>query len=237
MNAKKISVYILMAATALIVMIRGLRPGNDADVGPEILPSDVLENKVSTVVEPEIPNAPEPAPKPDELSGPDPEPLVPEQMEEPKVSIEEATKPILHLFPEWLLESGDVRRERVQVAGRWVERVRSRYAWSNGSQVEVEVSDLGSDAAPGQFKALGFDFELQAETTNGNLRIPVDGDDYVSNLEYSEDDGSGQVQYIVAGRYLLEVQLENLPLDSFQALEDRDGLFAALQQYAAAQAE
>jgi hypothetical protein len=162
-----------------------------------------------------------------------PEPV--DELERPKISAEEATQPILHLIPEWMLESGEVRRERVQVAGHGVDRVRSRYAWPNGSQVEVEVSDLGSDATDEQFKALGFDFALQAEATNGTLRVAMEGADFVSNLEYSEEDGSGHVQYIVGGRYLMEVQLEHLPLESFQALEDRDGLFAILQQHASEQ--
>ena len=139
----------------------------------------------------------------------------------------------MHLIPEWMLESGDVRRERVQVAGHWVDRVRSRYAWLNGSQ--VEVTDLGSDAKEEQFKSLGFDFDLQAVATNGTLRVAMEGADFVSNLEFSEEDGSGHVQYIVGGRYLMEVQLEHLPLESFHALEDRDGLFAILQQHASEQ--
>lgn len=157
------------------------------------------------------------------------------ELELPAISAEEATEPILHLIPEWMLESGDVRRERVQVAGHWIDRVRSRYAWPNGSLVEVEVSDLGSDAKEEPFKALGFDFDLQAEATNGTLRVAMDGADFFSNLEYSVEDGSGHVQYIVGGRYLMEVQLEHLPLESFQALEDRDGLFAILQQHASEQ--
>jgi hypothetical protein len=156
-------------------------------------------------------------------------------LEELEISAEEATAPILHLLPEWLLESGDVRRERVRVAGHWVDRVRSRYAWPNGSLVEVEVSDLGSDASEEHFKALGFDFDLQEEETNRTLRVAMDGGDIMSNLEYNEDDGSGHVQYIVGRRYLMEVQLEGLPLESFQALEDRDGLFAILLQHASEQ--
>jgi hypothetical protein len=50
-----------------------------------------------------------------------------DELELPAISAEEATEPILHLIPEWILESGEVRRERVQVAGHWVDRVRSRY--------------------------------------------------------------------------------------------------------------
>ena len=74
-----------------------------------------------------------------------------------------------------------------------------------------------------------------ADATNGTLRVAMEGADFVSNLEYSEEDGSGHVQYIVAGRYLMEVQLERLLLESFQTLEDRDRLFETLQQHASEQ--
>jgi hypothetical protein len=100
-----------------------------------------------------------------------------------------------------------------------------------GSRLEVEVTDFGKRATREHFKSLGFDFGLEAEVTNRTLRALIDGDDYFSNLEYSEEDWSGYVQYIVDGRYLMELQLERLPFESFQTLEDRDGLFRTLLQY------
>jgi hypothetical protein len=198
----------------------------------------VVSEGLPSIPEPEPLVVIEPSPPSVDSRSPTLEKAQPEQggaRERPEISAEEATEPILHLIPKWMLESGDVRRERVQVAGHWIDPVRSRYAWPNGSQVEVEVSDLGSDAKEEQFRSLGFDFDLSAEATDGALRVAMDGADYVSNLEYSEEDGSGHVQYIVAGRYLMEVQLERLPLESFQAMEDRDGLFAILQQHASEQ--
>jgi len=143
----------------------------------------------------------------------------------------EAAEELMHLIPGWLLEFGDVHRERVQVAGLFIDRVRSRYTWPNGSRLEVEVTDFGKRATREHFKSLGFDFGLEAEVTNRTLRALIDGDDYFSNLEYSEEDWSGYVQYIVDGRYLMELQLERLPFESFQTLEDRDGLFRTLLQY------
>ncbi|WP_297766548.1 hypothetical protein [uncultured Muriicola sp.] len=80
------------------------------------------------------------------------------------------------------------------------------------------------------FTSLGFDFELVAEQADGDLRVLDDGQDHVSNLEYSQEDAAGHIQCIVGGRYLMEIQLEQLPMDSFQVLEDRDGLFSVLLQ-------
>ena len=211
-----------------------------APVAPSSSPmaEAVVSAEPPSIPEPEPLVAIEPLPPSVDQHSPAVEKTLPEQadaLERPEISAEEATEPILHLIPKWMLEAGDVRRERVQVSGHWVDRVRSRYVWTNGSQVEVEVSDLGSDAKEEQFKSLGFNFDLSSEATNGTLRVATDGADLFSNLEYSEEDGSGHVQYIVAGRYLMEVQLERLPLESFQALEDRDGLLAILQQHASEQ--
>ena len=68
----------------------------------------------------------------------------------------------------------------------------------------------------GPLEGSRFLFRAQASVLNGA--------DTISNLEYSEDDGGGHVQYIVGGRYLMEVQLECLLLESFQTLEDRGSL-------------
>ena len=95
-----------------------------------------------------------------------------EPMESPEEAVAEArvaeeVDALIELLPDWMLKSGDIRSERVQVADFWVERARGRYAWEDGSQVEVEVSDLGTEATQDQFKSLGFDFAQEAEETEG----------------------------------------------------------------------
>ena len=83
------------------------------------------------------------------------------------------------------------------------------------------------------FKSLGFDFQLQPESTNGNLRTLFNGDYYFCNLEYCEEAGIGQLQYLVSERYLMEIKVGTLPLQSFVVLEARDDLLATLLQYVA----
>lgn len=144
----------------------------------------------------------------------------------------EPAEHLLQLIPDWLHEHGDLRRERIELAGHWIERVRSRYEWPGGSQLEVEVADLGVDASEEQFISLGFDLDLNPDQEARSIRMIDDGQqDWTCNLEYDQENEEGVVQYIVAGRYLMEVKIQGLPLESFQEMEDRDHLLATLQCY------
>lgn len=156
------------------------------------------------------------------------------RMEESVVMVSAETNSLRQLIPDWLLKQGAVRSDRIKVGDGWADRLRSRYAWpDDGGSVEVEVSDLGVGATEEQFKSLGFDFELEEEETEDGIRTIDDRKEYVANLEYNREDGEGHVQYLVAGRFLMEVQLEGLPLESFQILENRHSLIGRLVQYAA----
>ncbi len=138
---------------------------------------------------------------------------------------------LLNIIPAWLRESGEVLREQIEINGQLVERVRSRYEWNSGELVEVEVLDLGETATEEQFASLGFDVNFDADEGEG-VRLLEDGENYVINMEFSKEDLEGYVQVIVGGRYLMEVQMEGLPFEAFQALEDRDTVFGSLLQRA-----
>ncbi len=138
---------------------------------------------------------------------------------------------IMGIIPAWLRESGEIFREQVEVDGQLVERVRSRYEWNGGELVEIEVFDLGKTATEAQFKSLGFDVDFDSEEGD-EIRLLGDGENYVTNMEFSEEDMEGNVQVIVGGRYLMEVQMEGLPFEAFQTLEDRDGVFGSLLERA-----
>ena len=138
---------------------------------------------------------------------------------------------LLNIIPAWLRESGEVLREQIEINGQLVDRVRSRYEWNSGELVEVEVLDLGETATEEQFMSLGFDVNFKAD--DGEVeRLLKDGENYVINKEFSKKDLEGCVQVIVGGRYLMEVQMEGLPFEAFQALEDRDTVFGSLLQRA-----
>ncbi|NRB76953.1 MAG: hypothetical protein HRU46_21540 [Verrucomicrobiales bacterium] len=138
---------------------------------------------------------------------------------------------LLNIIPAWLRESGEVLREQIEINGQLVDRVRSRYEWNSGELVEVEVLDLGETATEEQFMSLGFDVNFKAD--DGEVeRLLKDGENYVINMEFSKEDLEGCVQVIVGGRYLMEVQMEGLPFEAFQALEDRDTVFGSLLQRA-----
>lgn len=177
--------------------------------------------------------------------------LIPEASSAPLVKLEEAqalaiemvapssktavtaTENLMDLMPDWLLEDGDVHSEVTTVEGQSVRRIRSRLNWEDGEQLEVEISDLGENASEDQFKSLGFDLNLEAEDNETNYRMFKDSEDYHTNIEYNESDQAGSAQFIVAGRYMMEVQIEGFPYEAFQEMEDHNALLANIIQYAA----
>jgi len=207
-------------------------PSEVSKVTPEAVASAPV--RMEPLADRSDPVADNPLPLPIESS---PQPIV-ETLRENLTPQEEAegiavepAEQLLQLIPDWLHECGDVRRERIQLAGHWVDRVRGRYEWPNGSQVEVEVADLGAKVSEEQFKSLGFDFDLNPGEDEQGIRLIDNGEDSFFNLEYDSEDAAGSVQYIVAARYLMEVKIQKLPLECFQVMEDRDGLLAALHRY------
>lgn len=152
-----------------------------------------------------------------------------EQLDASATSIaNEPVDQLAEFVPVWIREDGEFRRERIEVGGQWVERARGRYSWDNGSEVEIEVSDLGEYATEEQLKSLGFNLHMEIDEESRTLRKRLDNDKYLANLEYDDESREGMLQYAVKNRYLLEIKLQNLPLESFRILEERNGTLQGL---------
>ncbi|MEO0448019.1 MAG: hypothetical protein AAF191_18275, partial [Verrucomicrobiota bacterium] len=119
-------------------------------------------------------------------------------------------------------------QERFPISGHWVERARVRQHGEKGTWIEVEVLDLGEDAEEDLFQSLGFDLALEEEASGDLLRQSSDGENYLSNLEFTHLENEGSIQFVAAGRYLMEIHLQGFPVESFQGLEDRDQIFSTL---------
>ena len=147
------------------------------------------------------------------------DPVLQEQdvKESPLVS----TNQLQQLLPDWMdYEGVDLHREQITVAGRTVTRARGRFEWPNGSLMEMEVTDLGAD--PDETLLKSFGFNVDAITTEPEDGAPplLDVPHCVVAREYDEETMEGSLQLLVQGRFLVEVQLENLPFESFQTVID-----------------
>jgi hypothetical protein len=125
------------------------------------------------------------------------------------------------LLPEWMdYEGVDLHSEYVTIAGRTVARTRGRFKWPNGSLMEMEVTDLGFEPNEILLKSLGFNVDTLGDVPSTEL-IPVREMPHgVLNQEYDEETAEGFIQLVVENRFLVEVQLEKLPYESFQAIVD-----------------
>ncbi|MCK4563639.1 MAG: hypothetical protein KAU94_03060 [Verrucomicrobia bacterium] len=138
-----------------------------------------------------------------------------------KVSVLISTNKLRELLPDWMdYEGVDLHQEQITVAGRMATRVRGRFEWSNGSLMEMEVTDLGIDPDETMLKSLGFNADIVgAEPEAGSPRL-MEVPHSVVSQEYNEEAMEGTLQLLVGNRFLVEVQLEKLPFESFQTVID-----------------
>jgi len=126
------------------------------------------------------------------------------------------------LLPTWLIEHGELFEDRREISGQTVLRSRARYQWESGENLEIEVTDIGSSANEDVNKALGFNPELaDTESDSGYTMTQVD-QLFLLNEEYDHNDQAGSLQLLIEDRYLIEIQIESLPQETFQRILDRD---------------
>ena len=129
------------------------------------------------------------------------------------------------LLPQWLLDKGELFRDERDIEGHLVLRTRARFEWENGELLEIEITDIGENADPTIRKALGFNPDLQESETESGYTLTQTEDSYVLNEDYDHNDQAGSLQLLVEDRYLIEIQIENLPHESFQHVLDKEVSF------------
>jgi hypothetical protein len=97
--------------------------------------------------------------------------------------------------------------------------------------MEMEVSDLGNAPDAQLLKSLGFN--VDAEPQPEELEIPLPEIEHtIVRQEYDSETAEGFVQLLIQNRFLVEIQLENLPPKSFGTIIDFQVPLEALIQAA-----
>jgi hypothetical protein len=141
-----------------------------------------------------------------------------------------ALEALTGLLPSWMIEQGNLLQDRRDISGHTVLRSRSRYAWENGSSMEIEITDMGDAVDENVVKALGFNPMQSTTNTVDGFSLAYDEDDVLTNHEYDYNDHAGSLQLLIKGRYLIEIQLQTLPLESFQLILDQQLSYDELLQ-------
>lgn len=148
-----------------------------------------------------------------------------QKQKELKDTLEELSQ----VLPAWMKEKGMSFEDSREVFGHTVLQSRVRHHWENGSQMEIEIMDMGESGTDEVIKALGFNTEMEQEDNESGVKeVDDQGDGVLTNYEYDHADQAGNLQVLLGGRYLVEIQVEGLSEDSFQEILDRDIDFDAL---------
>jgi len=123
------------------------------------------------------------------------------------------------LLPTWMVEDiADLRSEKIHVVNAWVSRSRGRYEWENGSGIEVEITDLGGEFPEHLPKSLGFNPDMATDRAESGFTLATALTDCLVNQEYDHEAGEGMIQLLLRNRLLVEIKLQQLPLESFVAI-------------------
>lgn len=146
-----------------------------------------------------------------------------------------STNELMAILPLWMQEEAavDAYADELVVAGIPVVRVRGRYAWPNGSLMEVEISDLGEAPSDLLLRSLGYNTAASNTVTEAGFSVQVDGANDPTRFEYDYGTEEGSMQVLVADRFLVEVQLGLLLQESFETVIQHQVPIAALQEIAA----
>ncbi|MGJ8654018.1 MAG: hypothetical protein ACSHX8_12155 [Opitutaceae bacterium] len=131
-------------------------------------------------------------------------------------------------LPDWLREDGSLLQDSRVIDGHTILRSRGRIEWDADKYLEIEITDVGIDADEDLLKSLGFDLLLENSETENGFTMTQDEDGYLVNQDYDLEDQTGSLQLLVEGRYLIEIQVEQLPEAAFQEVLDIDIPFEAI---------
>lgn len=142
----------------------------------------------------------------------------PELIQDQQAILDEANlKPLL---PQWLRETGELLNINKEVMGQLIPSSRGRYTGENGDSLEIEISDAGTEVTDTLIKALGFDLDQTDIDDTDGYKFTQKEDDILINEEYDFNDQSGSLQVLVARRYLIEIQIAQMPEETFQKILD-----------------
>lgn len=135
---------------------------------------------------------------------------------------DDALDELSKVLPAWMIEGGMNFKDSREIFGRTVLRIRSRYQWDLETSMEVEITDIGVGADDSVVQALGFDLSVDEEQSETGYKVVQDEEGILMNHEYDFTDQAGSLQLLIGDRYLVEIQIQNLPEEAFQEILDRD---------------
>ncbi|WP_411826911.1 hypothetical protein [Luteolibacter sp. AS25] len=138
------------------------------------------------------------------------------------VETEKTPEDLCELLPEWIREHGELFQDSRQINGQTVLRARGRYEWDDSGRMELEISDIGEMADEQLVKSLGFNHDLEETHTESGFTTTYDEPGYRMNQEYDSVEESGSIQLLVKNRYLVEIHIDNMPVEAFQDILDQD---------------
>ena len=115
----------------------------------------------------------------------------------------------------------DASGEKTSSFGMNVSKAEAEYSSGNGESINIEILDMGSMKGITAFTSLAWTMaEFDRETESGYERTTT-YNDYKAFEEYNNDTKRGEIQLMVAERFLVQVDGYNVPMEDLKDALDK----------------
>jgi hypothetical protein len=127
------------------------------------------------------------------------------------------------LLPEELpgMKRSNADGERTSAMGFTISKAEAQYEGENGANVSITVTDVGAMAGVAAMATYAWaagTIDRESETSY-ERSTTIKG--YKGYEQYDRQSNSGEVQVLVAGRFVVEVNGNNMPMDAIKAALDK----------------
>ena len=123
------------------------------------------------------------------------------------------------LLPEDLsgMKRSNAEGEKTSAMGFTISKAEARYEGDNNASVHITITDVGAMAGVAAMATYAWAAGTIDRETESSYEKSVTIDGYKGYEKYDRQSSSGEVQVLVAGRFVVEVDGNNLPMDGIKA--------------------
>jgi len=123
------------------------------------------------------------------------------------------------LLPEELpgMKRGDAEGEKTGSMGFTISKAEARYEGENNASVHITITDVGAMAGVAAMATYAWAAGTIDRETESSYEKSVTIEGYRGYEKYDRQSNSGEVQVLVAGRFVVEVNGNSIPMDGIKA--------------------
>lgn len=115
------------------------------------------------------------------------------------------------------MKRSNAEGEKTSAMGFTISKAEARYEGDNNASVQITITDVGAMAGVAAMATYAWAAGTVDRETESSYEKSVTIEGYKGYEKYDRQSNSGEVQVLVAGRFVVEVDGNNMPMDGIKA--------------------